>query len=380
MTSPSAIVYLAGTRWEGVAGTDRRLVTAIGERVPVLWVDPPFSFATRRRGGGKEENRAGRSTVAPGVSRLQTLVLPGASRPGMRVVTRRLLERSIRSALRSSGASVLAVIVASPRESFPRGVAGVRVLYVTDDWIAGAEMMGLPAAHLAAGLERNVREADVVAAVSPDLAARLEGRFGVAVQVLANGCDPVEPDAATPPPPGDVAGLIGQLNERLDPAVLEAVRAGGTRLVVIGPRTDRQPQAREALDRVLAADGVTWHGEVPSTELPRHLERMGVGLTPYSDTEFNRASFPLKILEYLANGLPVVSTDLPAVRWLNTDLIEVGTDPEDFARRVRKVLSRPFDGEERLRRIAFARTHSWRVRADQLLAIVREARQRPPLR
>jgi teichuronic acid biosynthesis glycosyltransferase TuaH len=97
---------------------------------------------------------------------------------------------------------------------------------------------------------------------------------------------------------------------------------------------------------------------------------MGVGLTPYADTDFNRASFPLKTLEYLANGLPVVSTDLPAVRWLDTDLIEVGTGPEDFASKVREVLSRPFDEAERARRIAFARRHSWTARAEQLLAIL----------
>jgi teichuronic acid biosynthesis glycosyltransferase TuaH len=364
------IVYLAGDRWSDIPGTDRRIVTALGERIPVLWVDPPFSLATRRSRGGAENNSAGRSTVTPGVTRLQTLVLPGASRPGMRVVTRAILERSIRSAIRSSGNEVGAVVVSSPRAGFPRAVGGVRVFYVTDDWIAGAGMMGLPAARLTADLERNVRDADVVAAVSPDLADRLGRQFGVPVQVLANGCDPVEIDDGPVSRPEDVAGLVGQLNERLDPAMLEAVRAGGTPLVIIGPRTERQPQARAALDQLLTADGVTWHGELPSTELPGHLARMGVGLTPYADTDFNRASFPLKTLEYLANGLPVVSTDLPAVRWLDTDLIEVGTGPEDFASKVREVLSRPFDEAERARRIAFARRHSWTARAEQLLAIL----------
>lgn len=364
------IVYLAGGRWSDIPGTDRRLATALAERVPVLWVDPPYSLATRRSRGGAEVNRAGLSTVAPGVTRLQTRVPPGASRPGMRALTKAILERSIRSAIRASEGTVAAVILASPRSGFPPGVGGVRVFYVTDDWIAGAGMMGLPETRIVADLERNARAADVVAAVSPDLADRLASQLGLRVLVLANGCDPVASDDVCAARSDAAAGLVGQLNERLDIAVLEAVRAGGTPLVIIGPRTERQPQARVALDQLLTADGVTWHGELPSTELPGHLARLGVGLTPYADTDFNRASFPLKTLEYLANGLPVVSTDLPAVRWLDTDLIEVGTGPEDFASKVREVLSRPFDPTERARRIAFARTHSWTARAEQLLALI----------
>lgn len=379
MTRPlGPVVYLAGSRWEGVAGTDRRLASALGAIAPVLWVDPPFSILTRKRGGGTEANRAGQSAVAPGVTRLQVLSPPGASRPGIRRLTSTILAARIRAAIRSTGLDVSAVVLASPREHFPRGVPGIRVLYVTDDWSVGAAMMGLPVDRVTADLGRNVRKADVVAAVSPELADRLERAYSVTVEILPNGCDPVQDDALPDAGGEPIAGLVGQLNERLDPAILEAVRAGGTPLVVVGPRTDRDAGTRLELDRLLAADGVTWHGEVPCEELPAYLARMGVGLTPYADTPFNRASFPLKILEYLASGLPVVSTDLPAVRWLDTDLIEVGRNPQDFACRVREVLARPADAAERSRRIAFAQGHSWHARARQLQAIVGEGAAHRP--
>ncbi len=75
---------------------------------------------------------------------------------------------------------------------------------------------------------------------------------------------------------------------------------------------------------------MAWVGRRAFEELPAYLRLMNVGLTPYTDTPFNRASFPLKTLEYLAAGLPVVSTDLPATRWLNTDLVRIADSQSDF--------------------------------------------------
>lgn len=365
---PGAVVYIPGSSWTGVAGTDRRLVTALGTLVPVLWVDPPFSVLTPTRVGASEANRAGRSSVVPGITCLQTMAPPGVSRPGISSVATWLVARGIRSSLAAAGTPATAIVLASASERFPAGVPGLRILYVTDDWPAGAKLMGLPIERVRAILDRNVRDADVVAAVSPVLAGQLEQDYGVPVLVLPNGCEPNRALAAA----ADTAraGLVGQLNERLDADILEAVRAGGTPLDVVGPRTDRDRVTRRQLDRLLTGEGVTWHGPVPFDELPARLARMGVGLTPYADSAFNRASFPLKMLEYLAAGLPVVSTDLPAVRWLDTDLIEVAQGPEDFARRVREILARPADPAERARRIAFAAGHSWNARARQLLDIL----------
>src|SRR6476620_1044399 len=36
-----ALIYIAGVRWNDMAGTDRRLATVLAPLMPVLWVDPP---------------------------------------------------------------------------------------------------------------------------------------------------------------------------------------------------------------------------------------------------------------------------------------------------------------------------------------------------
>src|SRR5690606_3641387 len=87
-----------------------------------------------------------------------------------------------------------------------------------------------------------------------------------------------------------------------------------------------------------------------------------VGVTPYADSEFNRSSFPLKTLEYLAAGKAVVSTAMPAVEWLQTDLITVA-GPDDFGRRTRAATACANEPMLVERRIAFAASHSWKQRA-----------------
>jgi glycosyltransferase involved in cell wall biosynthesis len=62
------------------------------------------------------------------------------------------------------------------------------------------------------------------------------------------------------------------------------------------------------------ADGsVVWHGFVPNDRLPQLLDGALVGLSLLTDDPNYRVSMPSKVVEYLAHGVPVVATPLPAV-------------------------------------------------------------------
>jgi teichuronic acid biosynthesis glycosyltransferase TuaH len=97
---------------------------------------------------------------------------------------------------------------------------------------------------------------------------------------------------------------------------------------------------------------------------------MDVGLVPYVDSAFNRASFPLKTLEYLAAGRPVVATPLPAIEWLATDLIVTAERPDDFGRAVAAAAGQPRTADLMAERRAFADGHSWSSRVDHLAVIL----------
>jgi teichuronic acid biosynthesis glycosyltransferase TuaH len=158
-----------------------------------------------------------------------------------------------------------------------------------------------------------------------------------------------------------VAGLIGHLSDRIDIGLLESVLRAGCSLLLVGPYDPRwEPERFKAL---LASPRVHWTGPVPFADLSRYLKVIDVGITPYADTQFNRASFPLKTLEYLAAGKPAVSTDLPAVSWLGSGLITVASG-DGFGEAAR-TLTLDSSAESVSQRKKFAAKHSWERRAEQ---------------
>jgi teichuronic acid biosynthesis glycosyltransferase TuaH len=288
------------------------------------------------------------------------------------------LNKAIRSALAAAGWKPDCVVVAFPLARFPSDIPGSRVLYVTDDWLSGAALMGFSRRATQRVMTYNVAHSSVVAAVSQslleDLRAMLPAERTRALDhrqlfaVLPNGC----PAPAVWPPRSrnNVAGLVGQLNERLDMDLLEAVQQAGINLRIIGPRTDRDPAFKRRLDALLQKENVEWTGPLPNREIPDELSRLGAGLTPYGDSAFNRASFPLKTLEYLAAGVPVVAADSPAVRWLATNHVAVASTRQDFVDKVLNSLHNRNDAAAEMGRRSYAQAHTWEARAKEFLSLV----------
>ena len=366
MTSP--ILWIAGVSWDDVPGTDKRLVIALADRSPVIWVDAPARGHWR---GWLSRSWPSVSEVHPGVTRVRAPAPPGFSRRPVRALTALVQQWTVR---RNLPVAPAAIVVANPVIGFPRGVDGTKVLFVTDDWVAGAPLMGYSATWLTGVLAANVREADAISAVTPALLEMVHalGASEGASAVIPNGAPEVQRVGSGRPQP--VAGIVGQLNARLDLSMLEAVADAGIRLRLIGPRVDGDEAFARRLDGLIARENVEWTGRVSPEELPSHFADLAVGLTPYEDSEFNRASFPLKTLEYLAAGLPVVSTDLPASRWLATDHMTIATDADAFVDAVRSRIADVEGGAEPAaivdERVAFAVSHGWPRRAESLRELI----------
>lgn len=385
--SQAPVVWIAGTGWDNVAATDRRLVDEVSRSRRVLWVDPPVAATPAEVLEGikhlipRASKGPGMDWVTDSVLRLRVLAPPGITRFGIRHITALCLNRAVGSALTTAGWIPEAVVVAFPLARFPSQVPGRRIFFVTDDWLSGADLMGFSRAAICRVMESNTCTSHVIAAVSYSLLESLEtniaaGRTASTTRkqefvLLPNGCP--EPAIGTPQPRNNVAGLVGQLNERLDLDMLEAVQSAGVHLRIIGPRTDRDRVFGERLDAFLQRDNVVWTGALPKEQIPAELGRLGAGLTPYTDSAFNRASFPLKTLEYLAAGVGVVATDSPAVRWLGTEHIAVASNPQHFVQRVLDTLSKREDTTAEMDRRSFAGQHTWRARGSELIRLINDS-------
>jgi teichuronic acid biosynthesis glycosyltransferase TuaH len=368
------VVYFAGTAWDGNRGSDQHVAERLAGYAPVLYVDPPRSVLGAARVGGLRHLNPRLERLGDRLLRLTPLAPPGPNRPGVRSAGNVLARQTVRTALRRLGATPDVVVVASLSPFLNAVPARLRVLYGTDDFVAGAQLMGLAAGWLRRLERRQLNNADLVIAVSDELAARWQDRARSLV-VIENGCDDrlfgTADDAAPPDDvvlPGPVAGLIGHLSERIDFGLLEAVADSGHSLLLVGPCPSRSVLPR--LQALLAQPNVQWTGPRPFSDLPRYLRVIDVGLVPYADTPFNRASFPLKTLEYLAAGRPTVVTDLPAMRALPADVITVAGEADSFLAAVTAALAAPPDAAAAHRRRQVAAEHGWDVRARRFAEVL----------
>lgn len=385
------VLWFAAVPWDELQRSDRHLVEAIDQ--PVVWVDRPRS--PLRRGGRWLPAKWGGVEVVrsvPLLIRVTPLTLPFSSRWGIRAVSAPLKRGQVRGALKALGARPHTVVVSNLFDLSGRwGGNAVEVLRGSDDYVAGAGLMGLSARWLVHLEEAAVQKADVVLTVSEVLAAKWRG-LGATPHVLPNGCTPVPEAYFTPSgrerstgvrSASPVVGLVGYLSRRIDIRLLEEISRSGIRLLLIGPRDPRWEPERFA--ELIRRESVDYVGQIPAERIPSYLRRVDVGITPYVDSDFNRASFPLKTLEYLGAGIPVVSSNLPAARWLRNDMIsQLGEEAagrhlaievtvSDFVAAVRRLSESRSVALDR-ERWRFASMHSWSTRATALQAIVEDAR------
>jgi teichuronic acid biosynthesis glycosyltransferase TuaH len=375
------VVLCAANSYDSVKVADQHIAEQLAMLMPVLYVDPPLSRLTPAKNPELARALAGPRLrlLAPGLARLTPVVQPFPSRPGLATLTTALTARHIRRAVSMLGGRVRALISAWPLYPvFGSCNEQVRVYWAQDDFVGGAALLGMNAKQLDARERKVAAAADLIIAANPVVADTWRGR-GRDPVMIPYGADvaayrrvdqaPIPPDVGLH---GPVAGFVGQINDRTDLSLLEAVAERGLALLLVGPvNPDFEPDRFAALRR---RANVCWVGPKPFEALPGYLRSMDVGLVPYRDSLFNRGSFPLKTLEYLAAGRAVVATDLPAIRWLNTSLISVATAPSAFADLVGRLAGEPRTQELIERRQAFAAEHSWARRAVDIGAAIAAAK------
>jgi glycosyltransferase involved in cell wall biosynthesis len=102
-------------------------------------------------------------------------------------------------------------------------------------------------------------------------------------------------------------------------------------------------------------------GRKPYGTLPSYCKGFDVALIPFPISEVTLNANPLKAREYLAAGLPVVSTAIPEVEVLGE--CSIGRSAEEFIERIEEALKQPGSLKTRSDRM---KTESWAARLDDI--------------
>jgi glycosyltransferase involved in cell wall biosynthesis len=239
-----------------------------------------------------------------------------------------------------------------------------------------AAIPGIDAEAISAAERTLLLAADMVFATSPALREKCAA-LSPACHHLPNVADidhfavarrpsTLPPDlAAIARPRLGYAGVLSDFKVNF-PLMLDlAERQPDWQLVLIGE--ERAGQRDPILGRLRERANVHILGWRDYRDLPSYFGGLDLGLLPLRENSYTRAVFPMKYFEYLAAGLPVVSTALPAL--CAYDGLHRTADAAEFATAISDVLA------DRPRYVIapdhpVLREHDWERQLDRMLALL----------
>lgn len=162
-------------------------------------------------------------------------------------------------------------------------------------------------------------------------------RFARAHAVVPNAV--VIPERSPPAGGGRLVHVGNLTTARGSDLMVETARLahtashGAITLEVVGPARDSA--SREAMEAGVAEGVVVWHGFQPAEQAMAMIDGALAGLSLLRDLPNYRGSMPTKVVEYLAHGVPAITTPLPLaqeiVREADAGLVVPFADPQAAA-------------------------------------------------
>lgn len=163
-----------------------------------------------------------------------------------------------------------------------------------------------------------------------------------------------------------IIGYFGALNERLDCELLSKIAQGKSNwsLVMIGPKY-------EGVVDLPKSDNIFYLGKKHYRDLPKYLAEFDVTIVPYTLKGGTQYVNPVKILEYLAGGKPVVSTAIPDVKRFFSEFVYLAESHAEFIDKIEMALKDNSLDMENKRR-DFAKKRSWDVMVNEITSLYKK--------
>jgi len=112
-------------------------------------------------------------------------------------------------------------------------------------------------------------------------------------------------------------------------------------------------------------------GKMPQHEIAPVLRESAVGIIPFKINKLTEKIDPLKVYEYLASGLPVISTPVGILKDLP---VKIGENEESFISNIKEEISQD-SLEKRKERSEFAKAFSWENKYREIERILQELKK-----
>jgi glycosyltransferase involved in cell wall biosynthesis len=363
--------------WNGDPLSKTHLMRLLARDNRVLWVNSiGYRTPTASR---RDLSRAVRKVLAaaaplrepePNLHVLSPLVIPAHGRPRIRAFNRWFLRQQVLRAMRKLGFARPINWVFNPAAALVAGSLGEELLiyYCVDEYAA---FSGVEPGSLAAMERELLDRSDLVICSAARLLESKRQRHPRSV-LVRHGVDwshfrtALDPSVDVPPElaqlPGPIIGYFGLIAaDWVDVSLIQHVarRFPHASIVMLGKST-------MDLSVLKQLPNVHLLGRKPYASLPAYCKGFDAALIPFPINEATLNANPLKAREYLAAGLPVISTAIPEVEVLGT--CRIGRSHEQFAAEIEAALQSP--GPAAWRSDAM-RNESWEARLAEISLHVR---------
>ncbi len=355
--------------WNGLPTSAIHLFRRLARRNRVFWFNtigrfPRLSRADAGKVLGIVAGWAGKRRPAPetGVHVVNPVMVPWF-KPWVRRFNRLSLLRKYRKLCARHGISDPILVTTFPHAvDFLKAVPeGTKIYYCVDDFL---DYPGVNHRDWAAMEAELLGAVDGLVVTSRDLARKrvndcplLHLPHGVDFDHFTRPAG--EPVAALEGLPRPILGFFGLIGPWVDLELIAFLSAQfpSVSFVLLGRAdVDLRPLANRP--------NVYPLGFVPYADLPAHARSFDVGLIPFVLNRLTRAVNPLKLLEYFALGLPVLSTRLPELEDVAGPL-RLAETRDEFVQGLRAILeSKP--GRCAAAARAAARHNTWDERVERL--------------
>lgn len=359
--------------WTGDPLSKTHLMRLLAKKNRVLWVNsigyraPTASARDFRRIVQKVSAAAAPvREVEKNIFVLNPLAIPAWGSSLVRGFNTRFLSFQVRRAMRRLGFHDAINFVFNPAAGIIAGKLKERtvVYYCVDEYTA---FSGVARAALTSVEQTLMDRSDLIVVSAEKLLASKRGanastvlvRHGVDYDLFQSALhESTDVPAAIANLPRPIIGYFGLISEDwVDiPLLVHVAKSFPTASLVMLGKVAMDVTPLQTLPNVHLL------GRQPYVSLPGFCKGFDVALIPFPISEVTLNANPLKAREYLAAGVPVVSTAIPEVEVLRQ--CSIAMSHEEFVKQVRCAIENPGD---RLARSESMRTESWSARLQEVV-------------